>query len=108
VTYRPVVAGLPGTDDVVRARQRGKLAATGDVVVVEMRLDDVADADVRGSGGVEVDVDVATRVDDRRQAGRLVGDERREVAEAIDAAGSTIWPSTKVIGAASWKFLKSS
>ncbi len=86
VTNGPVVVGQlrPGADNVARAGQRGQLPAAGDVIVVEVRLDDVADPDVRGAGGIEVDVDVAARVDDRRQAGRLVGDKRREVAEAID------------------------
>ena len=38
----------------------------------------------RGAGGLEVDVDVAARVDDGGDARRLVGDERRQVAEAVD------------------------
>ena len=42
------------------------------------------DPDIGGACSVKVDVDVATRVDDRSQAGRLVGDQRREVAETID------------------------
>ena len=74
----------PGADHVRRAGQRGELAAAGDVVVVEVRLDDVADAEVALARGIEVDVDVAARIDDRGEAGRLVGDERGEVAETVD------------------------
>ena len=38
----------------------------------------------RGPGRLEVDVDVATRIDDRGDARRLVGDQRRQMAEAVD------------------------
>ena len=86
VMHRPVLVGKlrAGADHVAGAGQRGQLAAAGDVIVVEVRLDDVADPDIGGACSVKVDVDVATRVDDRSQAGRLVGDQRREVAETID------------------------
>ena len=67
-----------------RTGQGRELAAAGDVVVVEVRLDDVGDAQVARPGGLEVDVDVATRVDDRRDTRRLVGDQGRQVAEAVD------------------------
>ena len=73
-----------GPDDVGRAGQRREVAAARDVVVVEMRLDDVADPQIRVARRVEVDVDVAARVDDRRDARRLIGDERREMAEPLD------------------------
>ena len=68
-----------GADDVGRAGQRRELATARDVVVVEVRLDDVGDAQIRVARGVEIDVDVATRVDDAAAPPRLVGEERREV-----------------------------
>ena len=81
-----VVVGQPGSgaDDMRRPGQRRELAAARHVVVVEMGLDDVGDAQVVGAGGVQVDVDVAARVDDGGDAGRLVGDERRQVPETLD------------------------
>ena len=74
----------PGADDVARARQRGKLPAARDVVVVQVRLDDVRDPEAARARRVEIDVDVASRVDHRRHTGRLVRDERAEVAQALD------------------------
>jgi hypothetical protein len=71
-------------DDVRRAGQRGELPAAGDVVVVEMRLDDVADPEIALAGEVEVDVDVAARVDDGGETGRVVRDHRGQVAEPVD------------------------
>ena len=64
--------------------ERGELAATRHVVVVEVRLDDVGDPQVGRPRGVEVDVDVATRIDDGGDARRLVGDERGQVPEPLD------------------------
>ena len=89
---RVAVAGGPmlvaelgaGTDDVARTGQRGELAAARHVIVVEVGLEDVADPQVRLASGIEVDVDVAPRVDDRRHAGLVVGDEGREMAEPLD------------------------
>ena len=49
-----------GPDDVGRAGQLRELLGAGDVVVVEMGLDDGGDPDVGFAGGVEVDVDVAS------------------------------------------------
>jgi hypothetical protein len=42
----------PCPDDVRRPGQRGELTAARDVVVVEMRLDDVGDPQVGRSGGL--------------------------------------------------------
>ena len=44
----------------------------------------VADPDVEGGRRVEVAVDVAPRVDDDRDPGDLVDDERREMAEPVE------------------------
>ena len=68
-----------------------------------MRLDDVGDPQIVRPCGVEVDVDVPARVDDRGHAGGLVGDERREMAETVDhelteqhrAEGTTGEPTTE-------------
>ena len=73
-----------GPDDVGRAGQRRELASAGHVVVVEVGLEHVADAQVRGAGRVKVDIDVAARIDDGGHAGVLVRDERAEVAESFD------------------------
>src|SRR5207253_5565834 len=74
-----------GADHVARPGQRGEVATARDVVVVEVRLDDVGDPDVEIAGGREVDVDVPPRVDDRGDAGGLIGNERREMPEPFDA-----------------------
>ena len=86
VSQRPMLVGEggPGPDQVGRAGQRGKLAAARDVVVVEMRLDDVADADVDLTRGVEIRINVPPGVHHRGDAGGVVGDQRREVAEPLD------------------------
>jgi len=73
-----------GTDDVGRAGQCGQLAAARDVVVVEMGLDDVRDPDVELACGLQVRVHVPARVHDGGHAGRIVGDQRRQVAETLD------------------------
>ena len=60
----PLVRQLgPRPDDLLCAGDRGELAGTRDVVVVEVRLDDVRDAQVALMGSGEVDVDVAPRVE---------------------------------------------
>ena len=51
---------------------------------MQVRLDDVGDPHAGGTRGGEVDVDVAARIDDRGDPGRLVDDERRQVAEPLD------------------------
>ncbi len=86
VADRPVLVRElgAGADDVGRTGQRGELAAARDVVVVEMGLDDVADPQAGRPRRLEVDVDVAPRVDDRGGARRLIGDERRQMAEPLD------------------------
>jgi hypothetical protein len=71
-------------DHVDGARDRSQLPRARHVVVVEVRLEDVADHQIAGRGGLQVDVHVPAGVDDRGQAGRLVGDQRREVTEALD------------------------
>ena len=73
-----------GADDVGRTGQRREVAATRDVVVVEMGLDDVADPQTGAPGRLEVDVDVAPWIDDRGRPRRLVGDERGQMAEPFD------------------------
>ena len=73
-----------GADDVGRAGQGREVAAARDVVVVEVGLDDVADPQTGGPCRLEVDVDVAPRIHDRRGPGRLIGDERRQMAEPLD------------------------
>ncbi len=72
-----------GPDHLLGAGRRGELAATRDVVVVEVGLEDVADPDVELGGGGEVAVDVAAGVDDDRQPGFLVHHQCREMAEAV-------------------------
>jgi hypothetical protein len=73
----PVAVGELGAraDDVNRPRQRRELARPGHVIVVEVRLEDVADHEVVGRRSAEVDVDVAAGIDDGGEAGRLIGDE---------------------------------
>ena len=73
-----------GPDDVGRAGQGRELAAAGDVVVVEVRLDHADDPQIVRPGGLEVDVDVPTWIDHRRHACVVVGDQGRQVAEAAD------------------------
>ena len=64
VVTAPLVRQLgPRPDDLLCAGDRGELAGTRDVVVVEVRLDDVRDAQVALMGSGEVDVDVAPRVE---------------------------------------------
>ena len=73
-----------GPDDVGGTGQGREFAAAGDVVVVEVRLHDADDAQIAGPGGLEVDVDVPTRVDHRRDTRVIVRDQGRQVAEATD------------------------
>jgi hypothetical protein len=71
-------------DEMRGASQRRKVPPARDVVVVEMRLDDMRDAHTRGGRGTQVDVDVAPRIDHRGDARLVVDDQRREVAESLD------------------------
>ncbi len=71
-----------GADDVRGAGQRGQLAGTRDVVVVEVGLQHVADAQAPPRDLVEVDVDVTPGIDDRRLAAGLVDEQRAQVAQA--------------------------
>ena len=71
-------------DDVARTGRGHQLAPARHVVVVEMGLDHVADPPAVRARGVEVDVNVPTRIDDRGDAGRFVGDQRAEVAKPLD------------------------
>ena len=85
VVTAPLVRQLgPRPDYLLCAGDRGELAGTRDVVVVEVRLDDVRDAQVALMGSGEVDVDVAPRVDDGCETGVFVGDQRREMAQPFD------------------------
>src|SRR5258706_11932106 len=86
VADRPVlVAELRADpDDMPRPGQRGELATARDVVVVEVCLDHVRDPDVELAGRREVRVDVATRIDDRGDAGGLVGHQSRQVTQSLD------------------------
>ena len=86
VADRPVLVRQlrPGPDDVGRAGQRREVAATRDVVVVEMGLDDVADPQAGSPGRLEIDVDIAARIHDRGRPRRLIGDEGGEMAEPVD------------------------
>ena len=59
------------------------IAAAGDVVVVQVGLDDVADLQFC-LGGLEVDVDITSRVDDRGDTRGLVADERPQMAQTLD------------------------
>ncbi len=80
-----VVAKLrSGADHVPRPGQGREVAPARDVVVVEMGLDDMGDPDVELTGRREIDVDVPARVDDRGDAGDIVGDERRQMPEPLD------------------------
>ena len=67
VADRPVLVSELRTrsDHVRRAGQRGEVPPARDVVVVEVRLDDVTDSKVVLAGRIEIDVDVAPRIDDR-------------------------------------------
>ena len=67
-----------------RPGQGGELAATGHVVVVEVRLDDADDAQILRAGGLEIEVDVPSRVDHSGDMGVVIDDEGRQVAEATD------------------------
>ncbi len=61
---------------------KGELAVAADEVGVEVRLDDVADGHALGARLVEVEVDVALRIDDRGLA--AARDEVRGVREAAE------------------------
>ena len=80
----------PGPDDVLGAGQGGQVAGARDVVVVEVRLDDVGDAQLVARGIGQVDVDVAARIHDDREPRCLVGDEGREVSEPFDAVAGDL------------------
>ncbi len=86
VGQRPVLVGEFGTgpDQVGGSGQRGEITPTRHVVVVEVGLDDVGDAQVVRPHGVEIDVDVTSRVHYRGHARDLVDDERRQVPEPLD------------------------
>ena len=73
-----------GPDDMACTGQRGELVATRHVVVVEVGLEHVADPQARLASRLEVDVDVASRIDDGRHAGLVVRDEGREMTEPLD------------------------
>jgi hypothetical protein len=68
-----------GVDVVRRAGSPCQGEVAGDVVVVQVRLEDVCDGDAFGDGEVEDPVDVALRVDDER--GGAVVDEVAAIAE---------------------------
>jgi hypothetical protein len=68
----------------LRAGQRCELAGTGYVVVVEVRLEDVRDAEIVLRGLLQVHVDVPARVHDGGNAVRVVGDEGADVPKALD------------------------
>ena len=55
-----------GVDVVLRAGQLGESVPPGDVVVVDVGLEDVLDLDALRPGEIEHPVDVALRVDDDR------------------------------------------
>ena len=74
----------PGADDLGGAGQGRELAPAGDVIVVEVGLDDSGDPQAARPGGLEIDVDVTARVDDGRHARVVIGDQGRQVAEATD------------------------
>ena len=86
VADRPVLVGELRTrpDDVRRAGQGGQVPPARDVVVVEVRLDDVADPKVVLARRIEIDVDVAPWIDDRGETRRLIGDQGREMPEPVD------------------------
>jgi hypothetical protein len=58
--------GVVGVDVVGRAGRRGEGVPAGDVVVVDVGLEDVGDPDALGGGEGEDPVDVSLRVDDER------------------------------------------
>ena len=64
--------------------QRGQLTRARNVVVVQMRLDDVGDAQAPGTGFSEVDVDVSPRIDDGSDGLGVVNDEGADMAQALD------------------------
>ena len=86
VTHRLVLVTQLGArpDPVTRPGQRRQLASAGHVVVVEMRLDDVGDAQVALPGRGQVHVDVAPGVDHRGNARIVVGEQRRQVPQTVD------------------------
>ena len=86
VAHRPMLVTelRPRADHVRRAGQRGKIPTARHVIVVEVRLHDVADLQPRRASGLEIDVDITAWIDDHRDASRLIGDERAEMAQALD------------------------
>ena len=67
-----------------RADAIAQLEMSGDEVGVQVRQDDVRDAQPVLGGEGDVLIDVALRIDDGRGAGRLVADEVRRVRQAIE------------------------
>jgi len=63
----------------------GQLAAAGDEVGVDVRLDGVGDREAMPSGQLQVDVHVAARVDDGGVAGTRVANQVRQVGEPVGA-----------------------
>jgi hypothetical protein len=60
-----------------------QLEMTSDEIRVEMREEDVRDAETPLRSERQVLIDVTLRIDDGRRAGRLVGDEIRRVGQAV-------------------------
>ena len=75
------------------AGQRGEIAAARDVVVVEVRLDDVGDADIEVAGRREINIDVPAWIDDRGDAGALIGDEGRQMTQPFDPELADLHPN---------------
>jgi hypothetical protein len=51
---------------------------------VQVRLEHMRDAQPPGAGGLEVDIDIASGIDDRRDPGGLIDDECRQMPEPLD------------------------
>jgi hypothetical protein len=78
---RELEARLGRCDD--RGAEGGEFAAAGDVVVVDVGLEDMRDGGVPGGGGFAVGADVALRVD---HSGDVAGDE--QVGGVTEAVGN--------------------
>ena len=78
----------------VGAQLRGQLAATGDVIVVEVRVQRVRELDSEVRSQLHVALDIAQRIDDKSHAAIGVGDEKARVAQL---AGGDRFDSVHVV-----------
>ena len=72
---RHALAAVVGGHGQLRARRRRQLARARREVRVDVRFEDVRDAEASRFRELEIDVDVAARIDDRRHSRALAGDD---------------------------------